>query len=406
VRVLVSHPHAAAVANAVARALDEGGALAAYVTGVASTPGSWRGALLGAAARIRPELRNRAVEVSPRRLRARWSVELLARVAASTGIVPGPRRAYDAMFVLHDAVVAALPWPAGTDAVYAYEDGALRTFRTARRHGLACLWDLPLPHWRQLERVWIEESARWPGAAGGTPSLEPGWKRRRKEEEVALADAAFVASDFTRASLEAEGCRKPIVVAPYGFPVEAFRPKARQADGPFTVLAVGTQDLRKGTPYLLEAWRRAGLRDARLRLVGPMRLTDAFVAQYRSGFEHVPHLPRAALEAEYQAADLLAFPTLGDGFGLVMQEAMCCGTPVLTTRCGGGPHCIDDGVDGMLVPERNVDALVEALRTAAADREGLARMGAAARRRAERESWGNVGRALQDRIAGALEGRA
>jgi glycosyltransferase involved in cell wall biosynthesis len=405
VRVLVSHPHAAAFASAVARALDEGGALAAYVTGVAAAPGSRRAGLLAAAARARPELRNRAVEVDPRRLRARWSVELLARAAARTGLVPGPRRAYDAMFVLHDAVVAASPWPAGTDAVYAYEDGAQRTFRAARRRGVACVWDLPLPHWRLLERMWVEETVRWPGAAGAPP-LEPGWKRRRKEQELSQADAVFVASEFTRASLEAVGCAKPIVVAPYGFPVEAFRPKARQAEGPFTVLAAGTQDLRKGTPYLLEAWNRAGLRDARLRLVGPMRLTEAFVASYRGSFEHVPHLARAALEAEYQAADLLAFPTLGDGFGLVMQEAMCCGTPVVTTRCGGGPHCIDDGVDGMLVPERNVDALVEVFRAAAADREKLGRMGAAARRRAEMESWGNVGKALPDRLAGALGGRA
>jgi glycosyltransferase involved in cell wall biosynthesis len=324
-------------------------------------------------------------------------VELLARLAARAGLFGG----YEALFSLHDDFVAAWPWPLDTDAVYAYEDGALRTFRKARSRGIACVWDLPLPHWATLDRTWRGEFARWPGAMGGSPG-EPDWKRRRKDEELALADVVSVASRFTRHSLEAIGCTKPIVEVPYGFPVDSFRPKPRALDGPFTVLAVGTQDLRKGTPYLLEAWRRAGPRDARLRLVGPMRLTDAFLAPYRGTFEHVPHLPRSVLEAEYQGADLLVFPTLGDGFGLVVQEAMCCATPVLTTPCGGGPECIDDGVEGWIVTPRDADALAERLRWAAANRDRLGVMGRAARRRAESHDAHAAGHVLVARLEQAL----
>ncbi len=296
-------------------------------------------------------------------------------------------RTYDAIFVAHDAAVARLSWPRGLDAVYAYEDAARGTFQRAGREGLACVWDLPLPHWRTMEAMWLEEAARWPGAMGERPRLEPDWKKRRKDAELNLADVVMVASGFTRRSLEAAGCRKPIVEVPYGFPVEGFAPKGRGAAGPFTVLAVGTHNLRKGTPYLLEAWRRAALRDARLRLVGPMKLTGTFLARYQGLFEHVAHLARVDLEREYQAADLLAFPTLGDGFGLVIQEAMCCGTPVLTTPCGGGPECITNGVDGWLVPPRDVDALVERLRQAAGKRERLFLMGLAARNKAEQYPW-------------------
>lgn len=246
--------------------------------------------------------------------------------------------------------------------------------------------------------MWLEEAARWPGALGEKPRLEPDWRKRRKDAELDLADVVVAASSFTRRSLEERGCRKPIVEVPYGFPVEDFAPKSRWAPGPFTVLAVGTQDLRKGTPYLLEAWRAAGLREARLRLIGPMKLGVAFLARYQGLFEHVPHVPRPDLQREYQAADLLAFPTLGDGFGLVMQEAMCCGTPVLTTRCGGGPECISDGVDGWLMPPRDVGAMVERLREAASDREHLFRMGLAARNRAERYPWSQA----EDRAAEAI----
>lgn len=253
--------------------------------------------------------------------------------------------------------------------------------------------------------MWLDEATRWPGAMGEKPRLEPDWKKRRKDAELDLADVVVAASSFTRRSLEETGCQKPIVQVPYGFPAEQFALKSRRPPGRFTVLAVGTQDLRKGTSYLLEAWRRANLSHARLRIVGPMKLTRTFLASYRGLFEHVAHLGRADLEREYQAADLLAFPTLGDGFGLVMQEAMCCGTPVLTTPCGGGPECITDGEDGWLVPPRDVDALVERLRQAASDRDRLFEMGLAARRTAEQYPWPIAEDCLIEGIAPAVSGQ-
>ncbi len=89
------------------------------------------------------------------------------------------------------------------------------------------------------------------------------------------------------------------------------------------------------------------------------------------------------LGAEYAAADVLAFPTLADGFGLVIQEAMCTGTPVLTTRCGGGPACITDGQNGWIVTERRVDEIAERLQAISRDRDEAWAMGRRARARAE-----------------------
>jgi glycosyltransferase involved in cell wall biosynthesis len=125
-----------------------------------------------------------------------------------------------------------------------------------------------------------------------------------------------------------------------------------------------------------------------------MRLAKRFLDDYAGLFVYHPHVPKRDLPAHYQDADLLAFPTLGDGFGLVMQEAMCCGTPVMTTQCGGGPECITDGVDGWLVPPRDIDALVERLRDAAANRDRTAAIGRAARARAERWTWRETAEAL------------
>jgi glycosyltransferase involved in cell wall biosynthesis len=400
--VLVSHPHVAAFAVGLAESLAAEGKLSAFVTGVAFRDGSAGARAAALLARRWPVLRNRILPVaSSPRLRGLAAAELGARLTARA-LAKSPRRVslYDALFTTHDFFTSISRWPRETTAVYAYEDGALRTFQRAERSGLARIWDLPLPHYATIEETLVAEFHRWPGAALGPPHREPDWKQRRKDAELALATRVSVASAFTKKSLERFELAAPISVTPYGFPVESFAPKPAPPAGKLIVLSVGTHDLRKGTPYLLEAWKRAALPDAELHLVGPLRLSKSFVDGYAGTFRHWPHVPKSELGARYAAADVLAFPTLGDGFGLVIQEAMCSGTPVVTTPCGGGPECITDGVDGWIVPPRDADALVERLRYCAANRDRLFEMGRAARARAERWTWHDAGRAL----AASLEG--
>jgi alpha-maltose-1-phosphate synthase len=394
--ILVTHPHVAAVSAGVSQALARAGRLAGFFTGVAFRDGDWSGRGAAALASNWSLVRNRVIADIPRgRLHSLPAVELGARAVAKALVRVGiPIKSYDAIFAAHDAAVALMPWPRETTGVYAYEDGALWTFGRARRQGLETIWDLPLPHYLSIERTLRDEFHRWPGAALGPPHSEPAWKRRRKDGELALATKVSVASSFTKQSLESLDLQVPIVVASYGFPVEAFARRERRPSGPFTVLAVGTHDLRKGTPYMLEAWRRAAIPDAELHLVGPLRLAKSFLDSYAGLFHHRPHVPKSELGECYAAADLCAFPTLGDGFGLVIQESMCCGTAVVTTPCGGGPECITDGVDGWIVPPRDIDALVSRFREAAADRDRLFAIGRAARSRAERWTWREAGAAF------------
>jgi glycosyltransferase involved in cell wall biosynthesis len=400
--VLVSHPHVGAVSLGLAEALAAEGKLAAFVTGLAFRQESPSGRAAALLAQRWPVLHNRILSApSADRLRSLFAAELGARLAARALANVWDRVSlYNALFTTHDLAASLCPWPRETTAVYAYEDGARRTFERAAREGIERLWELPLPHYLAIEATLTAEFHRWPGAAIGPPHREPEWTRRRKDAELALATKISVASAFTRRSLERFDLTAPIVVTPYGFPIDAFTPRREPPAGRFTVLSVGTHDLRKGTPYLLEAWKRAAIPDAELHLVGPLRLAKSFVDRYAGMFQHWPHVPRSELGARYAAADLLAFPTLGDGFGLVIQEAMCSGTPVVTTPCGGGPECITDGVDGWIVPPRDVDALAERLRSCAADRGRLHEVGRAARARAERWTWHDAGLAL----VGALTG--
>jgi len=400
-QLLVSHPHAAVFANAVAAGMAGRGTLWRYVTGVASAQGSLAGGLFDAAAARFPTARNRVLDgIGGHQLLSLAPLELAARLAGRTGHVS----AYDAMFVAHDAAVAAIPWPQDLGGAYAFEDAALWTLKKARRRGVPSVYDLPIPHHRTLEGMWRREFSRWPGAVAGPVPLEPHWKQVRKDRELASADIVVVASAFTENSVREAGHTGSVVCNPYGFPGGLFAPRTHAPAGPFTALAVGSQDLRKGTPYLLDAWRKAGLRDARLRIIGRMALDPRFLAPFHGLYEHIPGIPRTQLPLEYAKADLLVFPTLGDGFGMVISEAMACGTPVLTTPCGGGPEVITPGTDGLIIPAGNVDALVECLRWAAGNRDALHRMGAAAAARAAGYTWEDAGARLAGAIQNVLPG--
>lgn len=399
-RILVSHPHAAAASSGLAAALATEGRLASYVTGLASVRGSASGAVLENVARWWPVLSNRLQPESVEgRLRAMPLVETLARgLGAAASGVGLDLRPYEALFYFHDRCAALGSWPKVTAAVYAYEDGALSTFARARAFGRARIWDLPTPHHRFLPSLLREEQHRWDGIPISW-AAEPPRKIRRKDAELEMADVVCVASSFTRSTLPDQP-RRPVLVIPYGFPTADFPSKSDPPDGSFVALSVGSQSVRKGTHYLLRAWKNAGLRDARLRLVGPMLLPGRFLHEFTGLFEHVPHVPRSQLAQEYRAANLLIFPTLGDGFGLVIQEAMSSGTPVLTTPCGGGPECITDGREGWIVPARDTDALTDRIRQAASNRGSLAQMGRAARRRAEAWTWNHAARKLVAGLTG------
>jgi starch synthase len=92
--------------------------------------------------------------------------------------------------------------------------------------------------------------------------------------------------------------------------------------------------------------------------------------------------------------DVLVLPSLFEGFGLAITEAMSQGIPVVTTAHTAGPDIIDDGIDGFIVPIRSAEAIAEKLEVLARDRERLRAMKISAREKAQAHSWENYRRAL------------
>ena len=111
--------------------------------------------------------------------------------------------------------------------------------------------------------------------------------------------------------------------------------------------------------------------------------SPALLGKYR----WIPSLPHAELLAEMSRHDVLVLPSLHEGFGLVLSEAMSQGLVVITTPHTAGPDLITDGVDGFIVPIRSAEAIEEKLALLARERDRLVAMQAAAARKTAALTW-------------------
>lgn len=142
-----------------------------------------------------------------------------------------------------------------------------------------------------------------------------------------------------------------------------------------TFLFIGSDFKRKNGHLVLEAFRRVRAKypDVHLILVGRPANGKQIV---EPSVTHYLFLPRQELlEGIYPQADVLVLPSRAEGFGLVLLEAMSFGMPVLGVDGWAMPEIIRHGVNGWLVSQPSVDALIEYMQQCAESPELLIRMG-------------------------------
>jgi glycosyltransferase involved in cell wall biosynthesis len=211
------------------------------------------------------------------------------------------------------------------------------------------------------------------------------WILAREEREYRLADRIVVLSTFARDSFVDLGIDpEKLAALPLGASVQTFRPspevvearcrRIRSGD-PLRVLYVGTLSLRKGLADLIAVIRRTEPRQFQFRLVGPVAAeANRLVAGFQAEAEFVPKQRQQDLPHSYDWADLFVFPTLEDGYAVVLAQAHAAALPLLTTANCCGPDLIREGATGWVLPIRSPQAFIERLRWCDTHRADLAGM--------------------------------
>lgn len=269
------------------------------------------------------------------------------------------------------------------DAIYTVTTADYPVVAAAKSRGLYVVHEqFECPEDRAIVRA---EREAYPGVEPHSPPREDELYMERHRRQWNAADEILAPSPFVREAAVRLGAEpRKVALVPYGVSDRWFAVPARTIPG--RVLFVGAVGLRKGNHYLASAARILKKRGvpAEVRVVGqaPERLrgSDLFAGPVYAG--QVPH---GDIASEYACADVFAFPTLSDSFGLVQLEAMACGVPVIAT-----PNCGDvvrDGVDGFLAPVRDAETLADRIETVVTNRALRAEMSANARARAQEFGW-------------------
>ncbi len=409
--LVVFHPSVAPFVQQAARAVHEAGRLDHFATTVCDDPDRWYQRGAGTLARLAGkdlavQFRRRAVTELPAGKVRTYPYGELLRLAV--GAVDRGGRATDLVWEWSERGFdrrVSRGLTSGLSGVYGFEHSSLFTFRRARELGLKSAYDVPAPESAFVHGLLARETALF-------PELQTAYQRHtanrearrleRRREELRTADLVIAASRFTRDSYIRAGLDPAKArVVPYGAPPPAApAPASGTGDGKLNLIWAGTFSIRKGAHYVVEAWRRSGLgRHATLRVFGAVTLPDRVLRPLPEGIELRGSIPRAALMPEYGRADALLFPTLCDGFGMVVTEAWSQGVPVITTDRAGAADLLRADENGLVIPAGSSDAIAEAVAWCLSHRGQLAAMRTGARATAAGWQWADYRRAL----AGVLD---
>ncbi len=252
------------------------------------------------------------------------------------------------------------------DALIAISGAGLLAGASLQQRGAKYICDRGSSHARYQWRLVSAEHRRWNVPFGTYDERDTV----REEQQYAQADCIVVPSTFAARSFVAEGVlAEKLRVIPYGVELGAFHPQGASDPERLDVAFAGQVNLRKGIPYLLEAFARVRHPRKRLRLLGPVisHMKPVLARLPMENVEVLGPVGRADMIRHLSTSHVLVLPSMEEGFGLVQGEAMACGCPVIASSNTGAADLFADGEEGFIVPPGDADALAARLQELADD---------------------------------------
>ena len=302
-----------------------------------------------------PAWQAKKYDIDPKLVHALWEIEVSSRIW--NRLPQLIKKNYNVQLAFLESfdkkVVNCLTHPG--DIFIGWSGACFWSFQHAKKMGALTVVERGSSHMAHQTRILREEYERW-----GLKfiSTHPG-VYERELESYQQADRIMIPSLFVKQTFIDEGISEnKLIHVPYGTSLTEFYPLPKD-DGIFRVIYCGNITLQKGIPYLLQAFYELKLPDAELWLVGAVDPEiEPFLEKYKSDSIFLKgKQPQDQLKWFYSQCSVFCLPSVQDGFGMVIPQAMACGLPVIHSTNTGGNDIVRDNIDGFCVPIRDVEAL-------------------------------------------------
>ena len=239
---------------------------------------------------------------------------------------------------------------------------ALPAGKKAHQRGAKFVCDRGSSHIRVQDDLLREEHTLWNTPFVGIDSRTIA----REESEYEEADCITVPSTFVYRTFVEQGISaNKLRLLPYGVNLSRFQPVDKPDPQRFDILFVGGMSLRKGVQYLVQAYQKIRHPTKSLTFVGSpsASLIEALIARglWPEDAIVLGHMPQTELKKVMSRSHVLVLPSLEEGLAMVMAQAMACGCPVVASNHTGAEDLMTDGLEGFIVPIRDVIALTDKL---------------------------------------------
>ncbi|MBD3231369.1 glycosyltransferase [Candidatus Dependentiae bacterium] len=275
----------------------------------------------------------------------------------------------------------------------------LKSLPEIRKTGAKIIVECGSTHILEQQRLILEEYEKF-----GLKSVAlPKQNIDKVLEEYKQSDYIMTCSNFTYRSFIKHGIRSgKILKVPYGVNLDFFTDRFqnfKKNDGKFRVICVGLMCLRKGIPYLIEAWEKLNLpeKESELLLVGNLQNDLKHVLkkiQLPKNVIFFGSVGREKLAKLYNQSSVFVLPSIEEGLSMTIAEAMSCALPVICTNNTGGEELIDDNKHGFIVGIRDIDALIEKILWCFNNKTDAKKMGLKGQSKIKNFTWDHYGKKI------------
>lgn len=278
-----------------------------------------------------------------------------------------------------------------SEIIFGWSSASLEAIEIAHQNGSKFILERGSSHIITQNNILDNEYRRWGIKWDG---IEPEIISREIEEyskaDIITVGSSYSANTFINKGIDA----RKIYINQYGVNLDAFR-IGRKIQGNIVprIMFAGTVGIRKGIQVLLEAFNKIKPR-AELHIIGNLEPSiKSIIKKYKNNNIIIRGpIPSLLMPEEFSKADIFCLPSIEEGFGMVILQAMAACTPVIASDVTGGLEVIDNGQNGMLVPAGDSDKLAEALDFLLTYPAIRQKMGEAARQKTLKGwDWSNYG---------------